>query len=364
MSDFMIKKPKLTSNDPQKNVADIDTWIHDTADKLNFVLQQLGYVGDDPQPSALNAYQLAVRGGFKGSETEFAAKLAAEYLPLGGTAVRTSAIPYGEVNSDSALLFTASVPGVTKLTHGTACMIRNNDNQTSASGWTLNVNGLGARPVYSNMAVASRETTLFNKAYTMLFVYDEDRITGGCWVCYRGYDSNTNTIGYQIRHNGGTQEVTDQTGRYRLLFSSADMESLVPANTSSSTSATSTKTPNTRAINPLGPIYYYGATSILQAAAKPGAAYLWQQYTITLGYSFYPATLTTNKPVYLMCTPAADGSAVINGSTPITQALPTTNDGYIYIFLGVATSSTAMELCLEHPVVYHNGTGIRKWTGG
>lgn len=49
MSDFMIKKPNLTSNDPKKNIADIDTWIHDTADKLNFVLQQLGYVGDKPK---------------------------------------------------------------------------------------------------------------------------------------------------------------------------------------------------------------------------------------------------------------------------------------------------------------------------
>jgi hypothetical protein len=43
----------------------------------------------------------------------------------------------------------------------------------------------------------------------------------------------------------------------------------------------------------------------------------------------------------------------------IVQALPTTNDGFIYIFLGLAYSSTAMELNLEHPVYYHNGTGIR-----
>jgi hypothetical protein len=49
MSDFMIKKPNLTSKDPARNIAAIDTWIHDTADKLNFVLQRLGYVGDEPQ---------------------------------------------------------------------------------------------------------------------------------------------------------------------------------------------------------------------------------------------------------------------------------------------------------------------------
>ncbi len=43
----------------------------------------------------------------------------------------------------------------------------------------------------------------------------------------------------------------------------------------------------------------------------------------------------------------------------IVQILPTTNDGYIYIYLGIAYSTTAMELRFYHPVYYHDGTGIR-----
>jgi len=45
------------------------------------------------------------------------------------------------------------------------------------------------------------------------------------------------------------------------------------------------------------------------------------------------------------------------------QALPTTKDGKIYIHLGTAYSATNMELQTEHPVYWHDGTGIRIWTG-
>ena len=44
------------------------------------------------------------------------------------------------------------------------------------------------------------------------------------------------------------------------------------------------------------------------------------------------------------------------------QALPSTEDGKIYIFLGVATSSTAFEMTLEHPVYYYKDSAIRLWT--
>ena len=79
-----------------------------------------------------------------------------------------------------------------------------NGKVTSASGFTINVNGLGAKPSYSNMALGNpvtptdptRDTTIFNINYAMLFTYNSTRVSGGCWICYRGYDANTNTIGY------------------------------------------------------------------------------------------------------------------------------------------------------------------------
>lgn len=114
-------------------------------------------------------------------------------LNTNGDAYRTSSIPFGQVDSSStATVFTATVDGITELRDG-VCMWLTNGVVTSASGFTININGLGAKPVYSNLGEASRSTTIFNVAYTMLFVYNESRVAGGCWDIVYGYDSNTDT---------------------------------------------------------------------------------------------------------------------------------------------------------------------------
>ena len=277
-------------------------------------------------------------------------------------ALRASAIPYGQVDSTStATAFTATVPGINTLKDG-VCVLLKNGVVTSASGFTINVNGLGAKPCYTNLAAATRDTTIFNINYTMLFIFDADRVGGGCWICYRGYDSNTNTIGYQIRSNNSTLHAADKGYRYRLWFTSADGSKWVPANKSTSTDATTSRTPNTTPINPFGPIVYNSTNGTVNADASLPAATLWQQYTLNIGYSFNEpgGSMTFPAPVYLKCTPQTDGSAVM---VELTQALPSTDDGFIYILLGRAYSATAMELIIEHPVFYNDGTGIRAWTG-
>lgn len=277
-------------------------------------------------------------------------------------ALRASAIPYGQVDSTStATAFTATVPGINTLKDG-VCVLLKNGVVTSASGFTININGLGAKPSYTNLAAATRDTTIFNINYTMLFVYDEDRVSGGCWICYRGYDANTNTIGYQIRSNNSTLHAADKGYRYRLWFTSADGSEWVPANKSTSTDSTTSRTPNTTPINPFGPIVYNSTNGTVNDGASLPAATLWQQYTLAIGYSFNEpgGAMTFPAPVYLKCTPQTNGSAVM---VELTQALPSTDDGFIYILLGRAYSATAMELIIEHPVFYNDGTGIRAWTG-
>lgn len=283
----------------------------------------------------------------------------------GGAAKIAASIPFAEVdNTSTATVFTATVPGITELKSGVCCMLRNGV-VTSASGFTVNINGLGAKPCYTNLAAATRDTTIFNVAYTMLFVYNEDLDDGaGGWIIYRGYDANTNTIGYQIRTNSSALPASDKFYRYRLLFTSADGTKYVPANTSTSTNATASRTTNTRPIDPFGEIKYYSTTTAVEAGSKPSATAIWQQYTLTLGYSFNNTgaalTMTADKPVYLRCAPQADGSAVMEY---FTQALPSTADGKIYIYLGIAYSATAIELSYHHPVYYYNNSGIRLWTG-
>lgn len=292
-----------------------------------------------------------------------------------GPADKAVSIPFAEVDSTStATNFTATVPGITELRDG-VCMILYNGVVTSASGFTININGLGAKPSYSNMAMGNpvtptsptRDTTIFNINYAFLFVYSETLVSGGCWIGYRGYDANTNTIGYQVRTNSYSLPMKSITYRYRLLFTSADGQGFVPANNSTSTNATASRTVCQDKIDPFGSIVYYGTTASVAAGSRPSAAYLWQEYTLSLGYSFNRTgaalTLTSWKPVYVKAAPQTDGSAIIDSTTPYVQDLPTTADGKIYIFLGVAYSATSIELNLAHPVYYHDGTSIKVWTG-
>lgn len=281
-----------------------------------------------------------------------------------GNADRTNAMLFGSVDSTStATAFTATVEGLDKLVDGTCIYLRNHV-VTSASGFTLNVNNLGAKPCYSNLTNATRDTTIFNVAYSFIFIYDTSLNSGGGgWWIYRGYDANTNTIGYQLRTNSSTLPASDKFYRYRLLFTSADGRKWVPANTSSSTNATSSRTPNTKAIDPFGPIAYYGATTAIEANANVPAAQLWQQYTLSLGYSFNTTgealTLTPNRPVYLKCTNNLSG-AYMEG---IVQSLPASVDYRIYIYLGRAYSATNIELTAEHPVYWYDGEKIMPWVG-
>lgn len=290
----------------------------------------------------------------------------AQYLETDETAYRTAAIPYGECdNTSTSTAFTATVPGITALRDG-VCMWLKNGVVTSASGFTININNLGAKPVYQNMAAATAETTLFNVNYTMLFVYDSTRVAGGCWVLYRGYNSDTNTIAYQVRTNSTALNVTDRTRYYRLLFTSADNTQWVPANTQYDNSATSTKTVNQRKINPFGRIVYMSGTTNVTAGSAVSATVVWDQYALALGYSFNRTgaalTLTTKKPVYVKCAPQSDGSAIMDSTTPIVQDLPSTEDGKIYIYLGIAYSATNIELVINHPVYYYKDSQIREWT--
>lgn len=282
-----------------------------------------------------------------------------------GNAVRSNGILYGQVDSTStATNFTATIPGVTEYYDGLTIMLKNGV-VTSASGFTININGLGEKHAYNNMTAATAETTLFNINYTMLFVYDSTRVSGGGWVCYRGYDSNTNTIGYQLRTNSSTRPATDKFYRYRILFESADGKKWVPSNTSTSTNATASRAVNQRPINPFGDIVYYGSTTAVEANANVGAASIWQEYTMTLGYAFNRTgaalVLPYPSPIYLKCAPQSDGSAIIDADDPYVFSLPSTDDGKIYIYLGRTYSATQIEITMNHPVYYFKNGAIRPW---
>ena len=277
-------------------------------------------------------------------------------------------IPFGVVDDTStSKAFTATVEGITELRDGT-CVLLKNGVVTSATGFTININELGAKPVYNNMDSAAAETTIFNVKYTMLFVYDSTIIQGGAWICYRGYNSNTDTVGYQIRTHVTSLPVTKATYRYRLLFTSADGTHYVPANASKSTNATTLREVNQDKIDPFGDIRIFYSTGNVAAEARPSVTTLYQQYNgFALGYSFNTTgtalTLTPFLPIYLRCALQEDGSGIMDADEPIVQTIPEVEDNNIYIFLGIASSTTNLQLMLSHPVYRYKDGCVRIFSG-
>ena len=199
-----------------------------------------------------------------------------------------------------------------------------------------------------------------------MFVYDTTRVEGGCWICYRGYDSNTNTIGYQIRTNSAKYTSTDKGYRYRLWLET-DEQKFMPVNLSTSTNATANRSSymNTREFWIDGRILYNGTNDTIAANTKMSATTLWQQYTCTVGYSFNNTgstlALTIDAPLYMVAEPTSGGKARLH--TPYyTQTLPSTADGLIYIYLGHTYSATQIELVLDHPAYEYKDGAIRRYT--
>lgn len=107
-----------------------------------------------------------------------------------GNAYRAVSLPMGHLDSTStATVMTATVPGITELRDGVFVWLHNGV-ITSASGVTLNINGLGAKPIYNSLSGAV-VTTTFTAASSYLFVYNPTRVSGGCWDMSYGYDVNT-----------------------------------------------------------------------------------------------------------------------------------------------------------------------------
>lgn len=238
-------------------------------------------------------------------------------------------------------------------------------NTNTASVPKLDVNETGAISIYYNTSVATSSSASYGGTADRYVYYMYDG-TNWCWLSY-GTDANDNTVGYNIRTNATRKTVSGACYRYRLLFTSKDGTQWVPSNTSTSTSGTAAKAVNQDKIDPFGPIVYYGTTTAVSSGGAPSATYLYEQYSsLTFGYAFNRTgaalVLTTQTPVYLKCAPQTDGSAIIDADTPYVQALPTTEDGKIYIFLGNAITATTVELLLQHPIYYFKDGAIRQWT--
>lgn len=100
---------------------------------------------------------------------------------------------------------------------------------------------------------------------------------------------------------------------------------------------------------------------------------LYQQATESLQYSFNigGALLKSGGgPVYIKCSVNSDGTVSPSydmritssaGYHPIVTELPSTEDGYVYVYLGRSTSATNLALSMTHPIYEYKNGAIRLW---
>lgn len=105
------------------------------------------------------------------------------------------------------------------------------------------------------------------------------------------------------------------------------------------------------------PIYY--AASNISSGSTGTNNYASHTLTITTTQA---TTFTAYKAVYLKGTISGTVFTPVS-TTPLTQTVPTREDGYVYMLIGVSTSTTTMFLQPDHPLyMYKNGQFVG-WIG-
>lgn len=295
----------------------------------------------------------------------------AEYADYAGEAAKTTGIsgiyPVKGTQTATTASWTGVLSGINELFDGLT--IAYYLPRTSASNVTLTLlfeNGLSTPAVPVYYTGTTRMTTHYDAGSTIILTYwsagsilvNGTATTEARWT-HCDYDS-TNI--YQLKHNSGPYTAKSAVYRYQLLVQDPTSgTTLLPFNNVSNNTGT-TKTLTTESFNPFGQFLYYNSTTTVAANGSIGASALYNQVALDLRYSFNTGTtLTANKDVYIVAVPQDDGSVKLHTS-PITQTLPTASDGLVYIYLGRAYNTSAIELYPYHPVYYYKNNGLRIWT--
>lgn len=265
---------------------------------------------------------------------------------------------YSTSTSDSAGAWTVTIPNINELYEGLTIKVRIKKAGISG-GSTLNLNGLGALPVY--VRYGTRLTTHYAVESILDMTYTASAASGVAgWLCENYYDT-TNT--YQLRKNGANPLTQLALYRYKLCATKGDK--ILPLSTANITSATATtsRALTSESFDPFGEFFYYASTTTVSAnGAVTGTSLYYVYHSLDLRYTFNNVSLTTRQKVYLKChlSTADGGYVVLDGYT---QTEPTSEDGYIYILIGTAVSTTNVELSPNKTVYAYKNNAFRIWTG-
>lgn len=242
-------------------------------------------------------------------------------------------------------------------------VVFSNTSSGTAANLKMNVNGTGAISVksYQNASINNVGYNDYLHAnMPLLFGFN-----GTYWVII-GYASNSTyswTSWTGLAHGATSWIANSVVYRYQLLFH-IDADTLTPLNNVSNGYNKTNKAMLTEVeLDPFDEVYYYGTTTAVEAGDSVNGTYVAFVGTMDMRYTFNltssSATLIDNKDVYLKLTIGSNNKAKIVGSHPLVQELPSTNDGYYYMFLGRSYSTYQMCLYYHHPIYYHDGTSVK-----
>lgn len=206
-------------------------------------------------------------------------------------------------------------------------------NTNTASNPTINVDGTGAKHIwYNNAAYTGKDSGITGYANRIsYYMYD-----GTYWVHLSNGIINSNTYDRTYLSNTGYKAGSSAIVAANIIVAGAD--------------GLYHHLKSGAAFDITMPILY--ASSACNANATNNGGYVIIPFTVTTTQSI---TLTANLPVYIKGQLSGTTFTPVS-TTPLTQTEPTTADGYEYMLLGKANTTTVMYLLSEHPIfAYRNG---------
>ncbi len=234
--------------------------------------------------------------------------------------------------------------------------------RTSASNVTLNLTlkgGATTGPINCYYGGVSRLTTHYPAGSFIMLTYIVNGLING--TAYTGWWAKANyvdgTESYAIRWNS-THKVGAAVYSYKLCMFGTD-GLLYPLTLETGTGTTKTVSVVEFAID--SPILYYGTTTTI--AANGTSSSYWYK-GVSMGRLHYTANIasgwTAYKPIYLKGIITAAGNFKLDNTTFtswLTQTLPTSDDGFVYMLVGHMYDTTVTMRLLESNLLlqYKNG---------
>lgn len=229
-------------------------------------------------------------------------------------------------------------------------------NGNNAAAITLNINGTGAKAVYFGGAAVTSTGCAEASGGVLAVYYDGTNFQ--LFGSQRTLDYDTYDRTYWNNSITAGVAIYD----YKLLMQAADGK-FYPLTLETGTGTT--KTVSTQEFLFDAPILWYNSTTDVAANGTTTNVYS-EFYGTTLQYTANASAFTSQALIYLKGTIQANGTFKLDNTSYtswLTQTLPTTDDGFVYIQLGYMYTTANMRLTSRHPAYWYKDGMLRPYTG-